>query len=88
MIIYENKKNDLNFLCDYIIKKDIYIMPSQSTIYRHNNPDNYKGQQERKKIQLRNKYENDPEYRLKKIEQVKARYHRLKEERENIEVSV
>ena len=55
-------------------------MPSKSTIYRHNNPDNYKGQQERKQIKLQEKYKNDPEYRLKKIEQVKARYYRLKEE--------
>ena len=63
-------------------------MPSKSTIYRHNNPDNYKGQQERKKLKEQNKYENDPEYRLKKIKQAKERYHRLKTERDNIEISV
>jgi hypothetical protein len=57
-------------------------MPSQSTIYRRNNPENYAKQQEAKKIKLKEKYENDPEYRLKKIEQAKERYYRLKEAKE------
>ena len=61
-------------------------MPSQSTIYRRNNPENYLGQQERKKIQEQKKYENDPEYRLKKIELVKARYYRLKAEKQGSEI--
>ena len=76
------KKNDLKFLCDYILKKKKYIMPSQSTIYRRNNPENYAKQQEAKKIKLKEKYENDPEYRLKKLEQAKIRYYRLKEAKE------
>lgn len=63
-------------------------MSSQSTIYRKNNPENYKGQQERKKIKEQKKYENDPEYRLKKIEQAKARYYKLKETKKNLEISV
>ena len=65
-------------------------MPSQSTIYRHSHPENYAKQQEAKKIRLREKYENDPEYRLKKLEQAKIRYYRLKEARgeENSDGSV
>lgn len=60
-------------------------MVSQSTLYRRNNPENYLKQQERKKVKLQEKYENDPEYRLKKIEQAKARYYKLKEAKENVE---
>ncbi len=55
-------------------------MPSQSTIYRHNNPENYQKQQEAKKLKEKLKYENDPEYRSKKIGQASARYYRRKEQ--------
>ena len=54
-------------------------MSSKATIYRQNNPEYYKLEQQRKNEREKLQYQNDPVYKQRKIDQAKARYLRKKQ---------
>ncbi len=62
-------------------------MSSKSTIYRREHPEYYEQERIRDKERVKNLYHNNPEHRAKKLEQVKARYYRLKEAKANAQTN-